>query len=121
MKLFTLEISDSHLRVYGFSKLITCHTCAAYTKQIADDAFIIDPKQPVFHAKGGFKDATHILNLAKESGVKLPFAEITHGRLKEIQERGDPYQIDLSSVALLVREDAGIPDERNLLKPKKEA
>lgn len=79
---------------------------------------MINPGEPVFHAKGGLKDASHILDLAKESGVKLPFAEITHSRLKEINERGDPYKIDLSSIALLVREDAGIKDPRNLLKPK---
>ena len=51
--------------------------CADYTNKIAEDTFKIKPGEPAFHAKGGLKDATHILELGKQSGVKLPLAEIT--------------------------------------------
>ena len=61
------------------------------------------------------KDATHVLNLAKQSGVSMPVAEIVANGLSQVIERGGGESLDWASIALLTREKAGIKDEQNLL------
>lgn len=75
------------------------------------------PGKPGFSARGGLKDATHIQNLAKASGVPMPVIDIVVQHLAEVNRRGDPETLEWGSTALLIREAAGIKDDQNLLSP----
>ena len=76
---------------------------------------------PGFPVKGGLKDASHIQNLGRASGVPMPVADIAVDRLTELVERGGGDTLDWASSALLVREAAGIADPQHLLQPPKKA
>ena len=74
--------------------------------------------QPGFSARGGLKDATHIQNLAKASGVPMPVIDIVVQHLTELNQRADPDTLEWGSSALLIREAAGIQDKQNLLRER---
>lgn len=77
----------------------------------------MDPVAPGFNVQGGLKDATHVQNLGKDSGVPLPVVDIVVNHLTELNQRGGGG-LDWGSSALLLRESAGIEDKQKRLTPK---
>ena len=89
---------------------------AGYAERTAKDQFKITEEEPGFSAIGGLKDATHVQNLAKQSGCTMPVVNIVVDKLTQIKERSDAGDLDWASLALISREKAGVKDSQNLLR-----
>lgn len=86
-----------------------------YAERTAKDQFKITDEEPGFSAIGGLKDATHVQNLAKQSGCSMPVVDIVVDNLTQVKERSDAGALDWASIALITREKAGVKDSQNLL------
>ena len=89
---------------------------SGYAERTAKDQFKITEEEPGFSAIGGLKDATHVQNLAKQSGCSMPVVDIVVDNLTQVKERSDAGALDWAALALVTREKAGIKDDQNLLR-----
>lgn len=87
-----------------------------YAERTAKDQFRITKEEPGFSSIGGLKDATHIQNLAKQSGCAMPVVDLVVDNLQQIKDRGDAEALDWASLSLIAREKAGIEDKQHLLR-----
>ncbi|KAJ3071591.1 hypothetical protein HDU98_005093 [Podochytrium sp. JEL0797] len=74
---------------------------SGYSQRIAADEFGVG-----FTVGGGLKDVGLMRDLAKTSGVSLPFADVVYTHL-ERQEQDDK-NLDWASIAQIVRKDSGL-------------
>ncbi|KAJ3334670.1 hypothetical protein HDU93_007454 [Gonapodya sp. JEL0774] len=88
------------LTFYGF---LMGRGLPGYAQTIATDDF----KQGM-SVTNGQKDLRLILELGKDSGVKLPYAELAMDRMKEAEKRGRG-DLDWAVMATVVREENGLP------------
>lgn len=95
---------------------MTVFVHAGYATRTAADKFKITPEEPGFNATGGLKDASHIQNLARQSGASMPVIDLVVDNLKQVRERGDAESLDWASFTLVTREKSGIKDNQNLLR-----
>ncbi|KAJ3019015.1 UNVERIFIED_CONTAM: hypothetical protein HDU68_010844 [Siphonaria sp. JEL0065] len=72
-----------------------------YSSRIAVDDFGVG-----FTVDGGLKDVGLMQELARESGVCLPFADVVKGHLD--RQKGEDPNLDWSSIARVVRKDSGL-------------
>ena len=93
-----------------------CLLDAGYAERTAKNQFKITEEEPGFSATGGLKDATHVQNLAKQSGCSMPVVDIVVDNLTQVKERSDAGALDWAALALITREKAGVKDDQKLLK-----
>ncbi|RUS32262.1 hypothetical protein BC938DRAFT_475926 [Jimgerdemannia flammicorona] len=81
-----------------------------YAERMVSESYDIDlaaGERAQFSISGAKKDVSHILNLAKNHGAKLPISEVIFEHLQQAgEEKGD---IDFSGIVGVLRKDAGLP------------
>ena len=81
---------------------------AGYAQRIAKGDFNITPEKLGFAIDGGIKDATHITQLGKDSGVPVPVAEVVLGHLQKARAQLGP-DVDWGAIAAIIRQQASLP------------